>query len=84
MSICYITFRSITGAQLGAKLLEQFHIHHHMMRAPQTMAKNGCGYALKIKGQDFQNALEILRRGNAPYQRLYGDFGLGKVEDLGL
>lgn len=84
MSICYITFRSITGAQLGAKLLERAGLHYLMMRSPQSMTKNGCGYVLRVKGHEFDRAIEILRRGNAPYQKLFGDLGHGVMEELSL
>lgn len=82
MSTCYITFRSITGAQLGAKLLQRAGLRHLMMRSPQSMAKNGCGYALRVKGKDLEQAILILRQGNVPYQKLFGD--LGELEDFGI
>lgn len=84
MLFCYITFRSITGAQLGAKLLNRAGLNHLMMRSPQSMAKNGCGYALRVKGRDLYPAVELLRQGNAPYQKLFGDYGSGGMEEVAL
>ncbi|MFI3313730.1 MAG: DUF3343 domain-containing protein [Eubacteriales bacterium] len=84
MLFCYITFRSITGAQLGAKLLNRAGLNHLMMRSPQSMAKNGCGYALRVRGGDFYTAVNLLQQGNAPYQKLFGDYGGAGMEEVAL
>ncbi len=84
MMICYITFRSITGAQMGERLLNQFGITHVLMRTPAPMTKKGCGYALRLKSRDLDFAVEQFRLNQVPYQRLFGDLGDGIVEDLGV
>ena len=65
----YITFRSVTYAQKGERLLKQKGILCYMQRTPRWMEEKGCGYAVEVR--DPRQALEILRCGGAVWEKVY-------------
>ncbi len=79
----YITFRSVTFAQRGEKLLKQRSIPCHLLRTPRWMEEQGCGYALKLWTRDVFPAVQLLREHNLPLRRVYAqqaDGQLGEIE----
>ena len=79
---CYLTFRSITHAQKGSNLLTEAGIRHRMLRTPKTLSAQGCGYALMLLRNDVEPALELLRRRQAVFQRVYQQKSDGRLEEL--
>ncbi|HIT02733.1 MAG TPA: DUF3343 domain-containing protein [Candidatus Enterenecus merdae] len=64
-----IICRSLTYAQRTARILERAGISGHIMRAPKLVAKEGCGYCVKIAERRLSDALQALQReGMAPKQ----------------
>lgn len=64
-----IICRSLTYAQRTAHILERAGISGSVMRAPKVIAKEGCGYCVRIPERKLTDALVILRReGLAPKQ----------------
>ena len=82
MKSYYITFRSITFAQRGERLLRQGGVGCALQRTPKWMEQRGCGYCLRVRADDALRALELLKRGNAPYSKLYAQTDTGRVEEL--
>jgi len=82
MKTYYITFRSITFAQRGERLLRQGGLDCSLQRTPKWMEQRGCGYCLRVRPNDALRALELLKWGNAPYSKLYAQTDAGKVEEL--
>ena len=82
MMTYYITFRSVTFAQRGEKLLRQGGVDCVLQRTPQWMEQRGCGYCLRIRPGDSLQALELLRRGGLPHSKLYAQTETGRVEEL--
>ena len=68
---CYITFRSITHAQRGSRVLENARIAHQLLRTPKAMAAQGCGYSLQLDFEMVQPAVEMLHKSAVPFQRVY-------------
>ncbi len=66
-----ITFRSVTFAQRGERLLRSHHIECVMQRTPKKLTERGCGYCLRLRGVDVPAAVEILRREKMRYEKLY-------------
>lgn len=78
-----ITFRSITFAQRGQKVLEQQDIHCRLRRTPRWMEQRGCGYAVEVKLADIDWGLSLLRQQGIPYRKSYlltGDSTVVEVE----
>ena len=82
MKTYYITFRSITFAQRGERLLRQGGVDCVLQRTPKWMEQRGCGYSLRVRPNDALRALELLKRGNAPYSKLFAQTDTGKMEEL--
>ena len=82
MKIYYITFRSVTFAQRGEKLLNDGGFRCSMQRTPRWMEEQGCGYALRGWCQDILSAVAILRREKLPLRRVYRQKSDGILEEM--
>lgn len=82
MKIYYITFRSVTFAQRGEKLLSRGSIRCTLQRTPRWMEEQGCGYALRVWTKDIVEAVELLRRNKVLLRRVYIQKGDGQLEEL--
>ena len=76
-----ITFRSVTFAQRGERLLRSHHIACRMQRTPKHLTERGCGYCLRLQGLDVPNAVAIFRREKLPYEKIYGIKEDGSTEE---
>lgn len=66
-----ITFRSITFAQKGERLLKRNGIDCLMQRTPKELSERGCGYCLRLRGADAAKAVEILKENRITYVKIY-------------
>lgn len=82
MKFYYITFRSVTFAQRGEKLLTKAGYRCTLQRTPRWMEEQGCGYALRIWTKEVGGALELLREEKLPLRRVYIQRGDGQLEEL--
>ena len=84
MRVYYITFRSVTYAQQGERLLKGSGIRCTLQRTPRWMEEQGCGYALRIWTRDIRRAAEHLRTAQLPMRKIYVQGRDGKLEELQL
>lgn len=82
MKYCYITFRSVTFAQRGERLMADAGIRCWLRRTPKWMESQGCGYSLRIRGEDVQSALWLLRDRGIPMRKVYAENGEGALEEI--
>lgn len=82
MKFYYITFRSVTFAQRGEKLLRQGGYRCTLQRTPRWMEEQGCGYCLKLKIEDIMPAVLILRGEKLPMRKVYMQRSDGGLEEL--
>ena len=82
MKFYYITFRSVTYAQRGEKILQRAGIRCTLQRTPRWMEEQGCGYCLKIWTKDVTPAVEALREGSVAMRKVYSQRGDGQLEEL--
>lgn len=80
----YFTFRSITPAQRGERLLKSKGIDVSLMRAVRQISAEGCGYSLRIRPKDGGTALEHFREGKIPFRRLFHQDAAGNIRELEL
>ena len=76
-----ITFRSVTFAQQGQRALGRNHLQCQLQRTPKSLTERGCGYCLRLQGQDVQAAVAILQREKLSYGKLYALGEDGSVEE---
>ena len=66
-----ILCRSLTHAQRTARVLERSGISGNVMRTPQNIAGDGCGYCVKISEKWLTKALIILRQEGLGPKQVY-------------
>lgn len=71
MIFCLITFRSITAAQRGERILRKAGLDCHLRRTPKWMEEQGCGYSLQVATEYLHKSKAILDRNQVPYKRIY-------------
>lgn len=84
MNVYYITFRSVTFAQRGERVLREKGLRCALRRTPKWMEEQGCGYSLRLHTGDIRGALDILNRARVPYRRVYVQREDGGLEGMGL
>lgn len=84
MKSYYITFRSVTFAQRGEKLLAGKGYRCGMQRAPRWMESQGCGYALRVWVKGVTPVVELLRQEGLPLRRVYVRKEDGTFEEVTL
>lgn len=84
MKFYYITFRSVTYAQRGERLLDGAGYHCALQRTPRWMEEQGCGYALRIWTDNIRPAVNLLRQERILMKRLYIQGNNGQLEELNL
>ena len=71
----FITFRSITPAQRGQRLLQSSGIETKLMRTPRFMEEKGCGYCLRLKAVHTEQAMQLLTQAQIPFRAVYSALG---------
>lgn len=84
MKNAMITFRSVTPAQRGEKLLEKEGVSCTLRRTPRWMQEQGCGYSLQVRHQDVQKCAQLLQENRIAYRKVYLLRDNGTAEELSL
>ena len=84
MKFYYITFRSVTAAQRGEKVLHKAGARATLLRTPKWMEVQGCGYSLRLWTDDVQPAIQLLQDQGILFRRVYIQSVDGTLEELEL
>ena len=84
MKFYYITFRSVTFAQRGERVLRGGGIRCSLLRTPRWMEEQGCGYCLRLRTADVKPALRLLQGAQVPLRKVYLQGRDGKLEEQAL
>ena len=76
-----IMCRLLTHAQRTAKVLEQARIATRILRAPQELSADGCGYCVKISSQ-IEYAVSLLGRKGLEPKKIYRQEYGGEYEEV--
>lgn len=63
--------RSLTYAQRAARALERGGVNTGVVKAPQLLTGNGCGYCVSVSIKNGLKAADILRRENLLQGKIY-------------
>ena len=77
----YITFRSVTVAQRGEKILNAAGIRCAVRRTPRWMEEQGCGYCIRLSGAEVPYALALLRKNQLSWRKVYHQGENGVLEE---
>ena len=81
MKFYYITFRSVTYAQRGEKVLTEAGVRCTLLRTPKWMEVQGCGYSLRLWTDEVGHGVGLLRRAGVPFRRVYIQLPDGTLEE---
>lgn len=84
MKYYYITFRSVTFAQKGERILKGAGVECAIQRTPRQLSQRGCGYCLQVRPADAMAAVQLLQNASVGYSRVYAVRGDGSIEDVKL
>ena len=82
MNVYFITFRSVTLAQRGEGILRKEGIGCQLLRTPRWMEEQGCGYCLRLRREEMDSVLALLRKGNVQFRKVYVQLEDGNVVAL--
>lgn len=82
MGVYYITFRSVTLAQRGERVLQKNGVRCSLQRTPRWMEEKGCGYCLRLGGERLQEAVALLRRNQSQFRKVYRLHTDGNAEEV--
>ena len=80
MKFYYVTFRSVTFAQQGERLLQKKGIRCTLLRTPKWMEAQGCGYSLRLWTVDIRPALAVLQQEQVPFRKIWIQRRDGQLE----
>ena len=66
-----ITFRSVTLAQKGERVLKQAEISCSLQRTPKMLSERGSGYCLRVRPYHGERAITALREKGIAYGKVY-------------
>lgn len=84
MKVYFITFRSVTHAQRGERLLSERGIRCILRRTPRWMEAQGCGYCLQMTLAEILPPVELLRSRGIPMRKVYVRQGSGDFQEVRL
>ena len=71
MQEIFFTFRSVTYAQEGERVLRRAGIPAYLRRTPARLAKRGCGYTVVVRPRDEARAQALFDREAVACQNVY-------------
>ena len=80
MGMHFITFRSVTPAQRGQRLLQQADMDAALLRTPRWMEERGCGYCLRLRPEDTAKAVALFRQAGLNFSKIYAGTDTGAEE----
>lgn len=78
----FITFRSVTYAQKGERVLKRADIDCMLRRTPKTLTRKECGYCLVLRPGDFPQALQLLQEAQVQFDKVYAQEYDGRFEEM--
>lgn len=80
-----LTFRSLTYAQQGSRVLERAGISSAVIRVPKELSARGCSYGVSLQERHIYSAGKVLRKAGLLPEKAYlkkDDGGLEEMYDL--
>lgn len=78
MNQYYVNFRSVTTGQKAIQILQKAGITARLLRTPKDMAKEGCGYSVRVNEQTYTVAVGVLRSSGVAYSKVFRVDSAGK------
>ncbi len=82
MQVYYLSFRSVTFGQQAERLLRNSGYQCSLRRSPRWMEEQGCGYALRLRAEEIEPVIDLLRDRQIPMRRVYVQSTDGKMVEV--
>ena len=82
MGIFYFRCRSVTYAQRAVKTLERSGISCSVVKLPQHLSEDGCGYGIRINGRWLNQALGVLHDAGFEIRNIYTQNKNGEFKEV--
>ena len=82
MDSYYLTCRSLTYAQRVSRVLTAARIRNIIVRTPQKMSREGCGYAIRVSPASYADAMNVLESAALPPKRVFRMSAGGLFEEV--
>ena len=66
-----ITFSSVTPAQSGEATLRRAGFSCSLQRTPRWMEAKGCGYSVRLRAEQVEDAVRLLQERNIRFRKVY-------------
>ena len=80
--VYFITFRSVTYAQRGERILSRAGVRCGIQRTQRWMAEKGRGYSLRLRTERPEKAVVLLRQEELPIGKVYWQRENAGLEEL--
>ena len=81
MTMYLLMCRSLTHAQRSARVLIRAEIPANVIKAPQALSRNGCGFCVRIS-EFVKDALQLLQQAGLSPVRIYEVLPGGKYSEV--
>lgn len=78
----FLTFRSVTTAMKGSRILERVGIKTLLSRTPKALQQQGCGYSLKVRSEHLQEAQTVLFQEDVRFNKIYSRENNGRWQEV--
>lgn len=78
----FFTFRSVTAALNGKRVLQELGIRSKVMRTPGELQSNGCGYCLMLSEELAVKAQSVFQMENIRYIKGYRREEKGRWQEV--
>lgn len=82
MGIYYFRCRSVTYAQRAVKTLERHGISGSVVKLPQHLSEEGCGYGIRINGRWANRARGVLHDAGFEIRNIYTQNKNGEFREV--
>jgi len=76
-----LTFRSLTYAQQGSRVLERAGISGAVVRVPKELSARGCSYGVSLQERHIDAAERVLRKAGFMPEKIYRKLDDGGLEE---
>ena len=80
----FFTFRSVTAAMKGSRVLEAAELKAVLSRTPKSLQRQGCGYSLRVRAENSAKVRLLFSREEVGYQKIYQKAAEGEWKEVAL
>lgn len=84
MDYYLIMCRSLTYAQRALYTMERSGISGSLVKVPQSVSQTGCSYGVKLPARRIYDGVELLKKRQVPYGKIFRYLQDGTMEEVSI